>query len=33
VAGARSVEEAEAIARDVGEMVRRAVAVEQPHQG
>jgi transcription initiation factor TFIID TATA-box-binding protein len=32
VAGARSVEEAEAIARDVGEMVRRAVAVEQPHQ-
>jgi transcription initiation factor TFIID TATA-box-binding protein len=33
VAGARSVEEAEAIARDVGEMVRRAVMVEQPHQG
>jgi transcription initiation factor TFIID TATA-box-binding protein len=33
VTGARSVEEAEAIARDVGEMVRRAVAVEQPHQG
>jgi transcription initiation factor TFIID TATA-box-binding protein len=33
VAGARSVEEAEAIARDVGEMVRRAVAVEQTHQG
>jgi transcription initiation factor TFIID TATA-box-binding protein len=33
VAGAKSVEEAEAIARDVGEMVRRAVAVEQPHQG
>jgi TATA-box binding protein (TBP) (component of TFIID and TFIIIB) len=31
VAGARSVEEA--IARDVGEMVRRAVVVEQPHQG
>jgi len=33
VAGAKSVEEAEAIARDVGEMVRRAVLVEQPHQG
>jgi transcription initiation factor TFIID TATA-box-binding protein len=32
VAGARSVEEAEVIARDVGEMVRRAVVVEQPHQ-
>jgi transcription initiation factor TFIID TATA-box-binding protein len=32
VAGARSVKEAEAIARDVGEMVRRAVAVEQSHQ-
>jgi transcription initiation factor TFIID TATA-box-binding protein len=32
VAGARSVEEAEAIARDVGEMVRRAVVVEQSHQ-
>jgi len=33
VAGAKSVEEAEAIAKDVGEMVRRAVVVEQPHQG
>jgi len=33
VAGARSVEEAEAIARDVEEQVRRAVVVEQPHQG
>jgi TATA-box binding protein (TBP) (component of TFIID and TFIIIB) len=33
VAGARSIEEAEAIARDVEERVRRAVTVEQPHQG
>jgi len=33
VAGAKSIEEAEAIARDVEEQVRRAVAVEQPHQG
>ena len=33
VAGAKSIEEAEQTARDVGEMVRRAVVVEQPHQG
>jgi TATA-box binding protein (TBP) (component of TFIID and TFIIIB) len=33
VAGAKSVEEAEAIARDVEEQVRRAVMVEQSHQG
>jgi transcription initiation factor TFIID TATA-box-binding protein len=33
VAGAKSIEEAERIASDVEEQVKRAVAVEQPHQG
>jgi TATA-box binding protein (TBP), component of TFIID and TFIIIB len=33
VAGAKSIEEAETITKEVEEQVRRAVVVEQPHQG